>query len=688
MFRPCWSTWRNLGLAWLALGMVGFAVGIPGFTLLRWHDTEIFNQSVGWSNILGMSASALGVVFLMIDRIQADRTISQATLDEIADKLSQRILRTDGRQLAQLLGTDELDSRAAQTTLEPVRTHRSHDRRRRAATSRPVSIASVADHYLTATAGRLLITGGAGTGKTVIALKILTELSRDRKRRPELANATGIPVVPILFNLANWPQDSSLPDWLSAELHNRFGIRADIASRLVDDGYLLPILDSLDEVDNEHGDPRKTRSLIAKINDYVATTIDARIVLTCRNDNHSFNVLRKRIRGFDELTIQTLSAAHISAYIKAHFDETELGPWKSVLDEITQPRSFAKITLGIPWMLAMAVTYTKSGKDPSALLPTAEETAYRPKSNAGAAYLNRTEQLLYRTFVETKSRHYGQDPGAVSDHLRIIARILARSNTVSMAPATEIVPHKWWKQLGEERVLKTHTWFAFLIVQLPFGGFNFIHIESDTTGSPWIIGASYFANLLLLILMTIRALHGKTAPRALSARGMLTLCGSIKTLGAIATSLFFGIFSYITISHAYGILCGLTMAFLFAVSLLTTLPDPTLVQSPTEIISSDLLANIMFGFAYGAMQVIILQDTLGLVVAACFGLCYVVASVVTSMSARYFVATYIGFTKFALPWRFAKFLRWATEAGLLRTSGTGFQFRHQGLYRYLLSTGE
>jgi hypothetical protein len=37
----------------------------------------------------------------------------------------------------------------------------------------------------------------------------------------------------------------------------------------------------------------------------------------------------------------------------------------------------------------------------------------------------------------------------------------------------------------------------------------------------------------------------------------------------------------------------------------------------------------------------------------------------------------------ALPWRLGRFLHWATEAGLLRTAGIAYQFRHRELQDWL-----
>jgi hypothetical protein len=159
---PIFRTKVSLGHAGLVLsilGLVGVAAGLPAAAWLRRGDVPTFERYVGWANILAMSFGILGVVLVIGDRIRVGRERTQAGLREAADGLAAEVLRREGIQLARLLGTDELDSRAARTMLET-----SAPGRRRGGRPPLMDAASLPTH-VTASAGRILLTGGPGSGK-------------------------------------------------------------------------------------------------------------------------------------------------------------------------------------------------------------------------------------------------------------------------------------------------------------------------------------------------------------------------------------------------------------------------------------------------------------------------------------------------------------------------------------------
>jgi hypothetical protein len=195
---------RRLGWALVAIGLVVVAAGVPGATWLNRHNQEAFNNIVGWANVLAMSVGAIGVVLLVIDRLHTDAGPSSAMLQEMAYRLNNQVLRQEGRQLARLLGTDELDFRVARVTLEHHSPGGSRGRGRRSS-ARPIVIESVTEYYLNQTCGRLAITGAPGAGKTVIALRILTDLATRRRHSGNAEIRGTVLPVPVLFNVGLWP---------------------------------------------------------------------------------------------------------------------------------------------------------------------------------------------------------------------------------------------------------------------------------------------------------------------------------------------------------------------------------------------------------------------------------------------------------------------------------------------------
>lgn len=94
-------------------------------------------------------------------------------------------------------------------------------------------------------AGKLLILGTPGSGKTTTLLELAKELIPRAKQNPQFP-------MPVLFSLASWQDDQTIADWLVAELDNRQRrLSVDTGKQWLKDGQLLPLLDGLDELKSE-----------------------------------------------------------------------------------------------------------------------------------------------------------------------------------------------------------------------------------------------------------------------------------------------------------------------------------------------------------------------------------------------------------------------------------------------------
>ncbi|SER57656.1 NACHT domain-containing protein [Streptomyces sp. yr375] len=96
------------------------------------------------------------------------------------------------------------------------------------------------------TSGRLVILGERGSGKSVVAQRLALMLLDSR--RPEQDP------VPIVFRLHDWDPDTALRDFLVASLAQAYNMDATgpggvrLAEALVDEGWILPVLDGFDEI--------------------------------------------------------------------------------------------------------------------------------------------------------------------------------------------------------------------------------------------------------------------------------------------------------------------------------------------------------------------------------------------------------------------------------------------------------
>lgn len=73
--------------------------------------------------------------------------------------------------------------------------------------------------------------------------------------------------------------------WLTRHLETAFGLSAKVADTLVTDGWILPVLDGLDEMDVDDAVPRRAASVIRAVNHPSAGNVRP-VVITCRTNRY------------------------------------------------------------------------------------------------------------------------------------------------------------------------------------------------------------------------------------------------------------------------------------------------------------------------------------------------------------------------------------------------------------------
>ncbi|MEV1119953.1 NACHT domain-containing protein [Actinosynnema sp. NPDC049800] len=200
----------------------------------------------------------------------------------------------------------------------------------------------LAETYRTTPAGRVMVLGGPGAGKTVLVQQLALDLLSGEHDR-----------VPVVLPLASWDSRAvHLDDWMAEYLaeHHRW-LTVGVARALIDADRVLPVLDGLDEMT-----PDRQQLALGALADP-----GRRFVLTARPE------------GFVELPavkvvfLRPLSARQIAEHLaEAGANER----WSPVLEHLsTEPDGALAKALATPVYLGLAiVAYADPRSDPVELL--------------------------------------------------------------------------------------------------------------------------------------------------------------------------------------------------------------------------------------------------------------------------------------------------------------------------------
>ena len=164
-------------------------------------------------------------------------------------------------------------------------------------------LSEITDYYQKLRPQRLVLTGAAGSGKTVLALELMLGLLEQRE--------PGDPV-PVRLALAGWDTSRTLEEWLAAELVDGYRLDSVTARVLVAQRRVLPVLDGLDEMDPAGVPARSSRAAaaLAALNAYQAGRSKAPLVVTCRTAQ--YEALAGRARLLDACTASKSVARFLS----------------------------------------------------------------------------------------------------------------------------------------------------------------------------------------------------------------------------------------------------------------------------------------------------------------------------------------------------------------------------------------
>ncbi|MFE0592304.1 NACHT domain-containing protein [Micromonospora echinospora] len=501
---------------------------------------------------------------------------------------------------------------------------------------------------------RLVILGDAGSGKTVIATRLLLDLIAARDESAP---------VPVLLPLASWnPAKNGLHEWISDQLAVDYPAmhKKSQVERLLKDGRILPILDGLDEMPCEN-----RAAAIAAVNHLGA---NQSLVLTSRGQEY-----RETVKVSDVLTsaalieLEHLTPATVCAYLRRSTHPKLEAKWDRVLKRMIQrPRGALARALSTPLMASLArVNYAEADANPSALLGP----DLRSQEQI-SAYLVRS--LIPSVFPGPPlDRHYTTEQA--DNWLRFLARHLRDRESLEIS---------WWRlHLASERL---SAWAYFLILATIAGMFYlFGNVGLAVMFFIVTMSSSALFAFKMLEHPSIVAVNFRRFPRPFAK--VLAAATGLGVLKLPVMPEAMVVWVYSIGGAVAGAIVGLHKS-------LTAPVDAVRASSPIATLRAERKVSLISGFLVGLGWGTFLGFFGGPVVGGLAGLAAGIVggltSTLTGHWGTFLLARGVLAARGKLPIRLMSFLDDAHRRGVLRQSGARYHFRHVLLKEDLAPSSE
>jgi hypothetical protein len=525
--------------------------------------------------------------------------------------------------------------------------------------------------------GRLILTGGPGTGKSSAAILLLLDALRYRDHMAADDRAK-VPV-PVLFTLHGWNPDTiSVHEWLAVKLtelptlDGRQGHQH--ASELLAAGRLSVFLDGLDEIP----EPQRPTALQA-----LSRQATFRLVLLTRTKELAEAAQHHILTGAVAVELQPLTPNDAAAYLRNGLPDLLPAPWSRFLATLTADT-------GAP--VANALN--------NPLTVTLLRDVYLPTQNSAVGSVDKlldtarfpgpehiTNHLLDHAITTAYSPRPGQPVPRYPEHvahrtLTLVAQYLRDHKTRDLA---------WWDMSnwvpGVPRALVTA-----LLDAITFGvvfGLAIGLVTKVATGS--IVGLPFGGIGGLVLGLFVGLWVGSSESEKPSRldrfrwsrvprRPVLAFVLLVGLVSGLAFSLATGPAVGLVAGPAFGLATGLILvsAFGFESS------DPSNVAHPSDLWRGDiafrLTITLSFGLSVGFVMGLVFGLGKGLWFGLAGGLAYGLSAGITLTEAwRTMISQIYLAIRYRTPIRLTRFLRDAHARHLLRTVGPIYQFRHATL---------
>lgn len=569
----------------------------------------------------------------------------------------------------------------------------------------------------------LLILGAPGAGKTVLMLQLaqkLIEQARNPTQSPPRiqggeANptaktdivgtpflASASPPIPVVFNLSSWAAERKpLADWLADELRLKYQVPKKVAKEWVEGEQLLPLLDGLDEVNEQY-----RNDCVEAINTFRQQYRSVDLVVCSRVADYELLTKQLDLRG--AVALEPLSQSQIERYL----NRPELNGLREVMREDASLREMAET----PFLLN-AMAYAYAGATTTSLQePKNDDTTKARRTHLFDRLVEKrlgSGNSTDRPYTAKQTRHYlswlarklsvfkqtvfyieGLQPTWLDDKRRL--RLYRLIQILSFGPTPKF-----------RKIQLTRT----LVWQLSWRRLSFGLVYFIAIGLVAGLTNGLIVGLIIGLLLGFR---DDTSPtnRSVSHREFQLDPGDIRLaenlswhwtrtgltrgiLIGLLGGLTFGLSSRTALGLTFGLLGGLGVGVPY--TLVTSLrfnenidsrivPNQGIYLSARNALRIGLPVGLIFGLAYGLLVGQVLSATYGLVYGLVFamlsgtavGLAYSGGNAVI----RHLTLRLILWRAGDAPLNYARFLDYCASAGLLRKVGGGYIFAHRYLLEY------
>ncbi|MBV8540460.1 MAG: NACHT domain-containing protein, partial [Pseudonocardiales bacterium] len=335
------------------------------------------------ASVLG-SLATVASLFVTITGVRA-RSVTNDRLLDTARQLARKVRSQEAEVLARLVADSGDPEPADVSFTQPALIYWRVDGGDRRGT-----LSEIKGYYRSLDRGRLVVLGEPGAGKTVLAIQLVLDLTA-----VVLDLADGgppLPRVPVRLSLPAFDPggdsdlaaakvlSTKLDDWLVRHLVTAFGLTAAVAAALVTGGWILPILDGLDEMDRDDAAPRRAASVIRAVNHPSAGGVRP-VVITCRTNRYqqlsgrveappneqrtTSNAGRREVvQDATVVDVEPLSGPSVVRYLTYRFpdpgDRTRVeSRWRPIVERLTAGNGGGEplaAALGSPLRLFLTVT--------------------------------------------------------------------------------------------------------------------------------------------------------------------------------------------------------------------------------------------------------------------------------------------------------------------------------------------